>query len=202
MLQQVKVKNWVDGKEGDMLNGMTATFGSFLPEDADQTHKAPLLYAIPNDCCSLSTSKVFLIYTSINSIFIMFSHSFIHSFIHIAFQLSGSAAVCVRGNCDYTTKAAFAQSGGATAVVMINDRNFPTFHSNQMYSFLHVSLPSLIPKHLPCNFTSSHSFLFLFLFLLPFTHFGFTLSYFSKFYFFIFSQSSIRWTAPLILLKR
>lgn len=80
MLQQVKVKNWVDGKEGDMLNGMTATFGSFLPEDADQTHKAPLLYAIPNDCCSLSTSKVFLIYTSINSIFIMFSHSFIHSF--------------------------------------------------------------------------------------------------------------------------
>nr|XP_004497418.1 signal peptide peptidase-like 5 isoform X1 [Cicer arietinum] len=111
-MQLVKVKNWVDGKEGDMLNGMTATFGSFLPEDADQTHKAPLLYAIPNDCCSLSTSK-----------------------------LSGSAAVCVRGNCDYTTKAAFAQSGGATAVVMINDQLYQMDCPADSTEKINISIP-------------------------------------------------------------
>jgi hypothetical protein len=57
-LLQVKVKNWVDGKEGDMLNAMTARFGSVLPEDADQSIKSPLVSSIPADCCSLSTAKV------------------------------------------------------------------------------------------------------------------------------------------------
>lgn len=36
-------------------------------------------------------------------------------------QLSGSVALCVRGGCDFTTKAAFAQSGGATGMLVIND---------------------------------------------------------------------------------
>ncbi|XP_024629122.1 signal peptide peptidase-like 5 isoform X2 [Medicago truncatula] len=91
--QLVKVKNWVDGKEGDMLNAMTAKFGSILPKLADQSLKSPLISSIPADCCSPSTSK-----------------------------LSGSVAVCVRGNCDYTTKATLSQSVGATAVLMINEK--------------------------------------------------------------------------------
>ncbi|CAJ2631189.1 unnamed protein product [Trifolium pratense] len=91
--QLVKVKNWVDGKEGDMLNAMTARFGSVIPKDADQSIKTPLVSSIPEDCCSLSTSK-----------------------------LSGSVAVCVRGTCDFTTKATFAQSAGATAMLMITDQ--------------------------------------------------------------------------------
>jgi len=57
-LLQVKVKNWVDGKEGDMLNAMTAKFGSILPKLADQSLKYPLVSSIPADCCSPSTSKV------------------------------------------------------------------------------------------------------------------------------------------------
>lgn len=57
-LLQVKVKNWVDGKEGDMLNAMTAKFGSILPKLADQSLKSPLISSIPADCCSPSTSKV------------------------------------------------------------------------------------------------------------------------------------------------
>ena len=40
--------------------------------------------------------------------------------MNLYLQLSGSVALCERGNCDFTTKAAFAQSGGATGVLMIN----------------------------------------------------------------------------------
>ncbi|TKY50537.1 Signal peptide peptidase 5 [Spatholobus suberectus] len=90
--QLVKIKSWVDGKNDKVYNGMTAKFGSYLPQNADQTVKAPALFSDPIDCCSSSTAK-----------------------------LSGSVALCVRGTCDFTTKAAFAQSGGATATLMIND---------------------------------------------------------------------------------
>ena len=111
-IQLVKVKNWIDGKEGDMLNGMTARFGSFLPEDADQSLKAPLVSSIPADCCSPSTSK-----------------------------LSGSVAVCVRGTCDYTTKATLAQSGGATAVVMINEQLFEMDCPTDTKEKINISIP-------------------------------------------------------------
>ncbi|XP_027363291.1 signal peptide peptidase-like 3 [Abrus precatorius] len=91
-LQLIKVKSWVDGKKDEMYNGMTAKFGSSLPENADQSVRTTAVLPNPIDCCSSSTSK-----------------------------LSGSVAVCVRGNCDFTTKAEFAQSGGATAMLMINE---------------------------------------------------------------------------------
>lgn len=91
-VQLVKVDNWVDGKKGSGYSGMSARFGSILPEKADSTARAPALFSDPKDCCSTSTAK-----------------------------LSGSVAVCVRGGCDFTAKAAFAQSGGATAMSMIHD---------------------------------------------------------------------------------
>ncbi|MED6143109.1 Signal peptide peptidase-like 3 [Stylosanthes scabra] len=90
--QLVKVKTWVDGEEFRFYNGVTARFGSSLPESAENSDPAPAVLPYPIDCCSASTSK-----------------------------LSGSVALCVRGNCDFTTKAAFAQSGGATAMLVIND---------------------------------------------------------------------------------
>ncbi|QHO09660.1 Signal peptide peptidase-like [Arachis hypogaea] len=90
--QLVKVKNWVDGEEGRVYNGVTARFGSSLPESAENSDPAPAILPYPIDCCSASTSK-----------------------------LSGSVALCVRGGCDFTTKAAFVQSGGATAMLVIND---------------------------------------------------------------------------------
>lgn len=40
-------------------------------------------------------------------------------------QLSGSVALCVRGGCDFEAKAAFAQSGGATGMLVINDEEGP-----------------------------------------------------------------------------
>ncbi|KAJ1382420.1 Presenilin/signal peptide peptidase [Sesbania bispinosa] len=92
VIQLVKVKNFVNGKEDDMINGMTAKFGSSLPEKADKSATAPAIFSNPTDCCSSPTSK-----------------------------LSGSVALCERGTCDFTTKAASAQSGGATAMLMIND---------------------------------------------------------------------------------
>ncbi|KAK7358060.1 hypothetical protein VNO80_17359 [Phaseolus coccineus] len=90
--QLVKIQSWIDGKEDEEYNGMTAKFGSILPDNADPTAKVPAVISDPLDCCSASTVK-----------------------------LSGSAALCVRGTCDFTTKASFAQSGGAAAVFMIND---------------------------------------------------------------------------------
>lgn len=89
---QVKVENWVDGEEGHIYNGVSARFGSVLPEKPDNSVKTPAIFADPLDCCSNSTSR-----------------------------LSGSVALCVRGGCDFTVKADFAQSVGATAMLVIND---------------------------------------------------------------------------------
>lgn len=150
------MKNWADGKEGDMLNAMSATFGSFLPGKADQAVKSPAVFSNPPDCCSPSTSKVSHIISfaalsfSHFILFISYSHIdmeenlFIQqwSFLVIVLsmfsraacslltlllllllllQLSGSVALCVRGTCDFATKASFAQSGGATAMLMMSD---------------------------------------------------------------------------------
>ncbi|XP_020210393.1 signal peptide peptidase-like 5 [Cajanus cajan] len=91
-LQLVKIKSWVDGNRDTEYNGMTAAFGSYLPQNLDQAVKSPAIFADPMDCCSASTAK-----------------------------FSGSVVLCVRGTCDFTTKASIAQSGGAAAALMIND---------------------------------------------------------------------------------
>ncbi|XP_022641583.1 signal peptide peptidase-like 2 isoform X3 [Vigna radiata var. radiata] len=90
--QLVKIQSWIDGKEDEEYNGMSARFGSYLPVEAVQTAKLPAVFADPMDCCSASTVK-----------------------------LSGSAALCVRGTCDFSAKAVVAQTGGAAAVFIIND---------------------------------------------------------------------------------
>ncbi|KAJ1443297.1 Presenilin/signal peptide peptidase [Sesbania bispinosa] len=90
--QLAKVKNWVDDEEGNTYHGMTARFGSSLPEKAENSVRTPAIISNPIDCCSTLASK-----------------------------LTGSIALCVRGVCDFTTKAAFAQSGGATGMLVIND---------------------------------------------------------------------------------
>lgn len=90
--QLVKVENWIDGEQGQVYNGVTARFGSLLPDKPQNSPKMPAIFPNPADCCSNSTSKI-----------------------------SGSMALCVRGGCDFTTKAEFAQSGGATGMLVIND---------------------------------------------------------------------------------
>lgn len=90
--QLVKVKNWADGEEGVIQSGMTARFGSSLPEKAENSVRTRVLFSNPTDCCSSSTSK-----------------------------LVDSVALCIRGGCDFQLKATIAQSGGATGVLIINN---------------------------------------------------------------------------------
>lgn len=91
--QLVKVKNWVNGVEGESLVGLSARFGSSLPTRAEGVLKIRAVFTNPLNGCSNSTSK-----------------------------LSSSAALSVRGDCAFTTKAEVAQSGGAKALLVINDK--------------------------------------------------------------------------------
>ncbi|KAK7272815.1 hypothetical protein RIF29_13855 [Crotalaria pallida] len=91
--QLVKVMNWVDGQQYHIYSGVSARFGSLLPDKADNAVRTPALLSNPLDCCSTPLLS----------------------------QFSGSVALCVRGGCDFTTKAAFAQSAGASGMLVIND---------------------------------------------------------------------------------
>ncbi|KAK9288813.1 hypothetical protein L1049_017278 [Liquidambar formosana] len=89
--QLVKVKNWVNGIEGESLVGLSARFGASLPTRAEGP-KLPAIFSKPSNSCSSSSSK-----------------------------LSGSVALSIRGDCGFTTKAEVAQQGGAVALLVIND---------------------------------------------------------------------------------
>ncbi|KAG8481271.1 hypothetical protein CXB51_026045 [Gossypium anomalum] len=92
-VQLAMVKIWVDGDEGEYLAGLTASFGATLPEEKNKVPKLPAVFSNPLNGCSSSSSK-----------------------------LSGSAALSVRGDCDFVTKAKVAQSGGAQALLVVNDK--------------------------------------------------------------------------------
>lgn len=53
------MKNWVDGQEGNVYSGVTARFGSLLPEKAENSVRTPAVFSNPTDCCSTPLSKVF-----------------------------------------------------------------------------------------------------------------------------------------------
>ncbi|KAE8022781.1 hypothetical protein FH972_008555 [Carpinus fangiana] len=89
----VKIKNWVGSAEGKTLVGLNARFGALLPSLAENAPRLPVVFSNPSNCCSSSSSK-----------------------------LSGSIVLSVRGDCDFTTKAEVAQSEGAAALVVINDK--------------------------------------------------------------------------------
>ncbi|GMI78686.1 ARABIDOPSIS THALIANA SIGNAL PEPTIDE PEPTIDASE-LIKE 3, SIGNAL PEPTIDE PEPTIDASE-LIKE 3 [Hibiscus trionum] len=115
----VKVKSWIDGVEGEYLSGLTASFGASLPEEANESSKLPAVFTNPLNGCSNSSSK-----------------------------LSGSVALAVRGDCDFVTKAKVAQSGGAAALLVINDNEelFKMVCSENDTS-LNISIPVvMIPK--------------------------------------------------------
>ncbi|KAK2973812.1 hypothetical protein RJ640_012282 [Escallonia rubra] len=89
----VKVKNWLNGVEGETLAGISASFGATFPTHAKESHRIRAVFSQPLDSCSSFSSK-----------------------------LSGSIALSLRGGCDFTTKAEIAQSGGAAGLVVINDK--------------------------------------------------------------------------------
>ncbi|RWR87172.1 PA domain-containing protein/Peptidase_A22B domain-containing protein [Cinnamomum micranthum f. kanehirae] len=88
----VKVKNWVNGVEGETVVGLTASFGTPVPSQETEALRLPAVMADPFSCCSKSSSK-----------------------------LSNSIALSMRGDCDFTVKAQVAQSGGAAGLLVINN---------------------------------------------------------------------------------
>ncbi|XP_038680173.1 signal peptide peptidase-like 2 isoform X2 [Tripterygium wilfordii] len=91
----VKIKNWVNGIEGEAFAGLSARFGTILPSQDKQSQRLSAVLSNPLNGCSSSSSKV---------------------------KISGSIALALRGNCAFTTKAEVAQAEGAAALVVINDK--------------------------------------------------------------------------------
>ncbi|KAK8938288.1 Signal peptide peptidase-like 2 [Platanthera guangdongensis] len=90
--QLVKIRNWVNGVENATIVGLSARFGASLPRHASETQQWPSAVADPFNCCYNLTSK-----------------------------LPNSIVLAKRGDCSFTAKAIFAQAGGATGLLVIND---------------------------------------------------------------------------------
>ncbi|XWS35271.1 hypothetical protein CRYUN_Cryun21dG0111800 [Craigia yunnanensis] len=114
----VKVKIWVDGIEGEDFAGLTASFGASLPKEPNSP-KLPAVFSNPLNGCSNSSSK-----------------------------LSGFVALSTRGDCDFVTKAKVAQSGGAAALLVINDKEeLYKMICSENDTSLNISIPVvMIPK--------------------------------------------------------
>ncbi|KAL8490296.1 hypothetical protein ACS0TY_025992 [Phlomoides rotata] len=89
---EVIVNRWVNGDEEEALYGWGATFGTILPEEAERGLKLPAVLSEPILGCNSSSSS----------------------------KLSGSIALVLRGDCDFTTKAKVAQEKSSAALVVIN----------------------------------------------------------------------------------
>lgn len=77
-------------------------------------------------CFTLFTLQCLLCYLTDGVYYITFSQQTCSmSYVFPFLQISGSMALCVRGGCDFTTKAEFAESGGATGMLVINDAEGP-----------------------------------------------------------------------------
>ncbi|KAK1411534.1 hypothetical protein QVD17_38084 [Tagetes erecta] len=88
----VKIKIWVDGVEGQTLEGQSATFSAKIPNTANGLAKQTVVLPNPLNCCS-----------------------------NLSSELSGFTALARRGDCDYLLKAKLAQAAGAAGLVVIND---------------------------------------------------------------------------------
>ncbi|ANM63260.1 unnamed protein product [Arabidopsis thaliana] len=114
--QMVKVLNWVDGVEGDFLTGLTAQFGAALPSVPDQALRFPAAFVDPLDSCS-----------------------------HLSSRLDGHIALSIRGNCAFTEKAKHAEAAGASALLVINDKeDLDEMGCMEKDTSLNVSIPVLM----------------------------------------------------------
>lgn len=55
---QVKIKIWVNGVEGQTLEGQSATFSAKIPETANGLAKQSVVLTNPLNCCSNLSSEV------------------------------------------------------------------------------------------------------------------------------------------------
>ncbi|KAM7461584.1 hypothetical protein LguiA_029705 [Lonicera macranthoides] len=91
-LDWVKVKNWVNGAEGETLAALSGSFGARFPLTEKDGVRLPAILPKPVNSCSSSSSK-----------------------------LTGSIALSPRGDCEFTTKSLVAQAGGAAGLIIINE---------------------------------------------------------------------------------
>ncbi|KAL0739913.1 hypothetical protein Bca4012_081426 [Brassica carinata] len=91
--QMVKVLNWINGVKGSYFTGLTAQFGATLPSEARQSVRLQASLVDPLDSCS-----------------------------NLSSTLDGRIALSVRGNCAFTEKAKHAEAAGASALLVINDK--------------------------------------------------------------------------------
>lgn len=139
---QIIVKNWVNGKKDENIQGIGARFGEKLPKEEGKAAKGTPKIPNPSDCCSALTEKVYLIfvfglchriciltcllivklwYVKLWSQVCSTPKSYANTLFFTVLQLSGTIALCPRGTCDFAAKAENAQSAGAAALVLIND---------------------------------------------------------------------------------
>lgn len=119
LITQVKILNWVDGVESDdFFTGLTAQFGAALPSDADQGVRSPVAFVRPLDSCSNLSSRVSRKCDPFSKSRCLFTDSCSFAL----FQLDGSIALSIRGSCAFTEKAKHAEAAGASALLVINDK--------------------------------------------------------------------------------
>ncbi|KAL6911283.1 hypothetical protein ACP4OV_000088 [Aristida adscensionis] len=90
----VKVQSWVNKREDDEFVGVGARFGRKIESKEKHAGRTRLSLANPRDCCSTSPNKV-----------------------------DGDVLLVDRGNCKFTKKAKMAESAGASAIIVMNDKH-------------------------------------------------------------------------------
>lgn len=87
----VKVQTWVHGIEDAEFVGVGARFGKIVSKEKN-ANQTPVVLSDPRDCCSPLKKK-----------------------------FSGEVLMVDRGKCKFTSKANFAESAGASAVLIVNN---------------------------------------------------------------------------------
>ncbi|XP_042435648.1 signal peptide peptidase-like 2 [Zingiber officinale] len=90
--QLVKIMSWLNGTEGTTIVGLSAKFGATVPRLASDAKINSVVLADPLNSCANLSSKI-----------------------------TNSVYLAKRGDCTFTTKAKFAQLGGAAGLLVIND---------------------------------------------------------------------------------
>lgn len=135
LITQVKILNWVDGVESDdFFTGLTAQFGAALPSDADQGVRSPVAFVRPLDSCSNLSSRVSRKCDPFSKSQCLFTDSCSFALFFALFQLDGSIALSIRGSCAFTEKAKHAEAAGASALLVINDKEGFLFFETLVFS--------------------------------------------------------------------
>ncbi|XP_028547743.1 signal peptide peptidase-like 2 isoform X2 [Dendrobium catenatum] len=128
--QLVMVKSWLDGVQRPEIVGVSARFGATLPRYLSEAVKGPALLTNPVTSCGKLSSK-----------------------------LSGTIALAMRGDCDFTDKAKVAQSAGAAGLMVTSDdEELYEMVCSRNESAISITIPVImIPKSAGDNLRKSLS---------------------------------------------